>query len=84
MPRDGEGSNISQYLEKERFGKTPGTGMLRAYGLGCLMLSDIGAKDLILLTNSRTHSFVGIDGFGLRVVEERPIAKIDVPLSITL
>lgn len=82
MPREGEGPHVSQYLEKERFGAVPGNGMLRAYGLGCLMLSDIGARDLILLTNSRTHSFVGLDGFGLRVVEERPISKIAAPLSI--
>ena len=76
MPREGEGSNVSQYLAKERGGPVPGHGMLRAYGIGCLMLCDLGIKDMILLTNSKTHAFVGIEGFGLRVVEERPIPPI--------
>jgi 3,4-dihydroxy 2-butanone 4-phosphate synthase/GTP cyclohydrolase II len=78
MPREGEGAHVSQYLAKERHGAVPGNGMLRAYGLGCLMLSDLGIKDIILLTNSRTHAFVGLEGFGLRVVEERPIPPMSV------
>jgi len=82
MPREGEGPHVSQYLKKERFGPVPGDGMLRAYGIGCLMLSDIGAKELILLTNSTTHSFVGLEGFGLRVVGERPIPQVTTHLAI--
>ncbi|WP_340315802.1 3,4-dihydroxy-2-butanone-4-phosphate synthase [Rhizorhabdus argentea] len=76
MPREGEGSHISQYLAKSRADPVPGDGMLRAYGLGCLMLSDIGVREMILLTNSKTHSFVGLEGFGLRVVGEQPIPPI--------
>jgi 3,4-dihydroxy 2-butanone 4-phosphate synthase/GTP cyclohydrolase II len=80
MPREGEGSNVSQYLQKEKFGAKPEDGMLRAYGLGCLILADIGVRNLILLTNSRTHTFVGLEGFGLKVVAEQaipPLSSVD-------
>jgi 3,4-dihydroxy 2-butanone 4-phosphate synthase/GTP cyclohydrolase II len=45
---------------------------LRDYGIGAQILVDLGVKDMILLTNS-THTIIGLDGYGLNVVEERPI-----------
>ncbi|MGE4219707.1 MAG: 3,4-dihydroxy-2-butanone-4-phosphate synthase [Alphaproteobacteria bacterium] len=45
---------------------------LRDYGVGAQILLDLGIKDLILMTNSR-HTIVGLEGYGLRVVEQRPI-----------
>ena len=45
---------------------------LRDYGVGAQILIDLGVKDMILLTNSR-KSIVGLEGFGLRVVGQKPV-----------
>lgn len=47
--------------------------VLRDYGIGAQILTDLGVKDMVLLTNSRRHQMIGLDGYGLNVVEERPI-----------
>ncbi|MEO0810483.1 MAG: 3,4-dihydroxy-2-butanone-4-phosphate synthase [Pseudomonadota bacterium] len=43
-------------------------------GIGSQILRDLGVKDMILLTNSPKSVYVGLDGYGLRIVENRPIA----------
>lgn len=50
------------------------TGQNRNYGIGAQILADLGVKQMILLTNAH-HSVVGLDGFGLSIVEERRIAE---------
>jgi 3,4-dihydroxy 2-butanone 4-phosphate synthase/GTP cyclohydrolase II len=45
---------------------------LRDYGVGAQILIDLGVKEMILLTNSR-KSIVGIEGFGLKVVGQKPV-----------
>jgi 3,4-dihydroxy 2-butanone 4-phosphate synthase/GTP cyclohydrolase II len=45
---------------------------LRDYGVGAQILQDLGVRDMILLTNHR-KTIVGLDGYGLHVVGERPI-----------
>ncbi|HEY6982323.1 3,4-dihydroxy-2-butanone-4-phosphate synthase [Reyranella sp.] len=45
---------------------------LRDYGVGAQILIDLGVKDMILLTHSK-KSIVGLEGFGLRVVGQRPV-----------
>ncbi len=45
---------------------------LRDYGVGAQILVDLGVRDITLLSNSQ-RSIVGLEGFGLRVVEQRPI-----------
>ena len=39
---------------------------------GAQILIDLGVKDMILLTNSK-KSIVGIEGFGLKVVGQKPV-----------
>ncbi|MHA1564166.1 MAG: 3,4-dihydroxy-2-butanone-4-phosphate synthase [Alphaproteobacteria bacterium] len=51
-------------------------GELRDYGIGAQILLDIGVRDMILLSNSRP-SIVGLDGFGLRVVDTRSLRQGD-------
>ena len=46
---------------------------LRDYGIGAQILLDLGVHDMILLSNA-PKKIVGIDGYGLRVVEYRPVS----------
>jgi 3,4-dihydroxy 2-butanone 4-phosphate synthase / GTP cyclohydrolase II len=46
---------------------------LRQYGLGAQILSSLGIKDLILLTNSPKPKVVGLDAYGLSIVGTRRI-----------
>ena len=45
---------------------------VRGYGTGAQILAALGIHDMLLLSNSR-HSPVGLSGYGLAIVEERPI-----------
>jgi 3,4-dihydroxy 2-butanone 4-phosphate synthase/GTP cyclohydrolase II len=44
----------------------------RDYGVGAQILAELGVRDMVLLTNTR-HSLVGLEGYGLSIVGERPI-----------
>lgn len=44
----------------------------RDYGVGAQILTELGVRDMVLLTNT-SHSLVGLDGYGLSIVGERPI-----------
>jgi 3,4-dihydroxy 2-butanone 4-phosphate synthase/GTP cyclohydrolase II len=46
--------------------------ILRDYGIGAQILLDLGVRDLVLLSNTQ-RSIIGIDGYGLNIVEQRPI-----------
>ena len=48
------------------------SGELRDYGVGAQILLDLGVKDMILLSNTQ-KTIVGLEGYGLSVVEQRPI-----------
>ncbi len=48
---------------------------LRDYGIGAQILLDLGVKDMILLTN-RQRTVVGLEGYGLNIIEQRPIPNI--------
>ena len=45
---------------------------LRDYGIGAQILVDLGVQDMVLLTNAR-RAVVGLEGYGLNIVEYRPI-----------
>ncbi|MHA6721667.1 3,4-dihydroxy-2-butanone-4-phosphate synthase [Sphingomonas sp. RS2018] len=47
---------------------------LRDYGVGATILSELGVRDMILLTNTH-HTLVGLEGYGLSILGERPIEK---------
>jgi 3,4-dihydroxy 2-butanone 4-phosphate synthase / GTP cyclohydrolase II len=45
---------------------------LRDYGIGAQILLDLGVSNMILLSNRR-RTIIGLDGYGLNVVEQRPV-----------
>ncbi|HET7606218.1 MAG TPA: 3,4-dihydroxy-2-butanone-4-phosphate synthase [Sphingomicrobium sp.] len=45
---------------------------VRGYGTGAQILAALGIHDMVLLSNSR-HAPVGLSGYGLAIIEERPI-----------
>ncbi len=47
-------------------------GILKDVGIGAQILRDLGVRHMILLTNSPSH-VVGLDGYGLDIVEQREI-----------
>lgn len=47
---------------------------LRDYGIGAQMLVDLGAQDLVLLSD-RAQTLVGLDGYGLNVIQHRALAS---------
>ena len=49
---------------------------LRDYGIGAQILLDLGVRDMVLLSNTR-RQIVGLDGYGLNVVDQRPIAETE-------
>ncbi len=46
--------------------------MLRDYGIGAQILLDLGIKEMILLSNSKTN-VIGLEGYGLRIAGYEPI-----------
>lgn len=59
----------------ERLGFKPD---LREYGLGAQILVDLGLKSIRLLTNN-PKKVVGLDGFGLEIVDQLPIRSEPTP-----
>jgi 3,4-dihydroxy 2-butanone 4-phosphate synthase/GTP cyclohydrolase II len=58
---------------RARVGGQTGAGVLRDYGVGAQILVDLGIRDMVLLSNTKGRTIVGLEGYGLRVVGQRPI-----------
>lgn len=70
--RDPSPASISEHLAARAEGKdAPGTA-LRDYGEGAQILLDLGVRQMVLLHNTR-HTIVGLEGYGLSVVDQRPL-----------
>jgi 3,4-dihydroxy 2-butanone 4-phosphate synthase/GTP cyclohydrolase II len=68
--REAQAASLSQRLEAQMNNENPKE--LRDYGVGAQVLLDLGVRDMILLSNSQ-RIIVGLEGYGLCVVEQRPI-----------
>ena len=60
---------------RQRLGEPVQGGELRDYGLGAQILVDLGVRDMVLLTNMK-KTLVGLEGYGLTVVGQRPIPSL--------
>jgi len=45
---------------------------LRDYGTGAQILLDIGVREMVLMSNTK-RTMIAIEGYGLKIVEQRPI-----------
>ena len=66
---------LTRFMKARAEGKGPGAPEieeLRDYGVGAQILAELGVEEMILLTNTH-HALVGLEGYGLSIVAERPI-----------
>ncbi|BAJ81711.1 MULTISPECIES: 3,4-dihydroxy-2-butanone-4-phosphate synthase [Acidiphilium] len=52
--------------------------VLRDYGVGAQILADLGVRDMVLLSNHK-RAVVGLEGYGLNIVEQLPIEEPSKP-----
>ena len=71
--REPSPDSLTQRLRQRLDGRVEG-GQLRDYGVGAQILLDLGVRDMILLSNSQ-RSIIGLDGYGLTIVDRKPIAR---------
>jgi 3,4-dihydroxy 2-butanone 4-phosphate synthase/GTP cyclohydrolase II len=69
--REAQAASLSQKLVAQMQGDEPEK-QLRDYGVGAQILLDLGVRDMVLLSNAH-KTIVGLEGYGLRVVEQRPL-----------
>ncbi|KQS05113.1 3,4-dihydroxy-2-butanone 4-phosphate synthase [Sphingomonas sp. Leaf357] len=66
---------ITRFIRLRGEGKgagAPEVEELRDYGVGAQILAELGVEEMVLLTNTH-HTLVGLEGYGLSIVGERPI-----------
>ena len=72
--RDTRPNQLSQILRKRK-GDASARGtadVLREVGIGAQILTDLGISEVILLSHQK-HNVVGIDGYGINIVDQRMI-----------
>ena len=78
--RDLRPKAVSQWIEAKSTGTTP-VAQIRPgrerrtveVGIGSQILRDLGVQEMVLLTNSPAHVYVGLEGYGLKIVGQRKI-----------
>ena len=66
---------VTRFMKLRAEGKgagAPEVEELRDYGVGAQILAELGVEEMVLLTNTH-HQLVGLEGYGLSIVGERPI-----------
>jgi 3,4-dihydroxy 2-butanone 4-phosphate synthase/GTP cyclohydrolase II len=71
--RDWRADGLSQAVRARREQRAAAP-ELRDYGIGAQILADLGLRDIIRLSDN-PRPVVGLEGYGLTVVETRPIPK---------
>jgi len=70
--REPQRANLSERVEAHASGNKS-AGQLRDYGTGAQILLDLGISDMILLSNSARKHIIGLEGYGLTIVDQQPI-----------
>src|SRR5690606_4028923 len=70
--RDTRETSLTDFIRYRKGEQPPQRPELRNYGIGAQILLDLGVSRLILLSNTEKH-IIGIEGYGLEIVERRPI-----------
>ena len=70
--REARPTGLSDRIQTYRNAPDRPVNELRDYGVGAQILVDLGVRDIVLLSNSQ-RSIVGLEGFGLRIVETRAV-----------
>ena len=71
MIRDTRPTAVSDRVRAMASSPRPGH-FLRDYGIGAQILTDLGVRDMVLLSNTR-RTVVGLEGYGLNIIEQRTI-----------
>ena len=66
-------TSLSDRVRKKMGEEVSSNAELRDYGVGAQILLDLGIREMILLSNTK-RNIVGLEGYGLSVVEQRPIS----------
>ena len=67
--------SVTRFMKLRGEGKgagAPEVEELRDYGVGAQILAELGVEEMVLLTNTH-HALVGLEGYGLSIVDERAI-----------
>jgi len=72
--REAHPMSISEFYRAVEQQEVAKLANLRDYGIGAQILSDLGVKKMILLTNSPKH-VVGLEGYNLEIVGTRPMKE---------
>ncbi|MFM9863441.1 MAG: 3,4-dihydroxy-2-butanone-4-phosphate synthase [Micropepsaceae bacterium] len=75
MIRESRGTYVSDLLMRKQPEPESTPRRLKEYGVGAQILLDLGVRDMILLTNSASRKIVGLEGYGLRVVDTRMVGS---------
>ena len=73
--RDWRPTNMSDQIRRGKDKRVPPP-ELRDYGIGAQILADLGVTDMVRISNN-PRPLIGLEGYGLRVVESRPITPED-------
>jgi 3,4-dihydroxy 2-butanone 4-phosphate synthase / GTP cyclohydrolase II len=71
--RDGRPTTVSEQVRRGR-DRRLAPPEIRDYGIGAQILSDLGVRDMVRLSDN-PRPIIGLEGYGLRVVETRPLRR---------
>ena len=71
--RDLRPRSVSGWLTKRAANAVTEERRLVEIGVGSQILRDLGISDMVLLTNSPSSRYVGLEGYGLHVIGTRKI-----------
>lgn len=72
--RDVWPSSVSEWLneeEQEKADNAPAENRVLEIGIGSQILHDLGVRDMVLISNSPRRKVVGLEGYGLHIVDYR-------------